>query len=85
MQIHDDAAFARLLLAIRERGWENFTREDDSDQVTALGLPPWHCWPSWAATPQPADDEPTNTAVANTWATAHRMRRQLEKLARVGQ
>lgn len=81
MQIKDYAAFQRLLVAIRSRGWRHFTREDDHDQVAALGLPPWHCWPSWANTPEPPADEAPHTMCAKTWATAHAMRVRLDKLA----
>lgn len=82
MQIKDYAAFRRLLVAIRVRGWRRFTRADDHDQVIALGLPPWHCWPSWAYREAPADDEPPHSMFAKTWRTAYRMRLRLEKLAK---
>lgn len=82
MRIHDQAALQKLLVAIRDRGWTDFTAEDDRAQIAALGLPPWHCWPSWAATAQPAADEPSNTAVYTTWRAAHRMRLALERMAR---
>jgi hypothetical protein len=82
MQIGDHDALARLLVAIRERGWRNFTRQDDHDQVQALGLPPWHCWPSWAFQPTPPADQPKHSACAKSWGAAHQMRLRLEKLAR---
>ena len=81
MRIHDADAFEKLLAAIRDRGWTDFTADDDRAQVTALALPPWHCWPSWADTAQPAADEPVNTSFYKTWRTAHRMRLALERMA----